>query len=83
MYTINIFSTPPSPPSDYQSRFAAIDRAKRELGGRHYPAAARVIDKNSGEVVWTGMLMQNGKIVEDEQAGRAVRSISNVGSTSG
>ncbi len=64
MYKIDIFGAPPSPPSDYELREAAIERAKRELAAKEYPANARVTDTATNQVVWSGSLARDGGIVE-------------------
>jgi hypothetical protein len=64
MYKIEIFGMPVSSPSEYELREAAIERAKRELATKEYPADATVADKATNQVVWSGALSRDGGIVE-------------------
>jgi hypothetical protein len=64
MYKIDVFGTPPSYPGDYTLAEAAIDRAKRELAGKQYPANAQVTDTETAQVIWRGSLAKTGEILE-------------------
>jgi hypothetical protein len=64
VFTIQIFGVPPSSPGDYEWIDAAIDRAKRELQGKQYPATAQVTDEETKKIVWAASKGSNGEIVE-------------------